>query len=106
VVKAIRFFCELLYDCCINDEEPMSPKVVKVEPLETHQLRLFFDNGEVRHFDVYPYLDRGIFKELIDNRYFNQVKPFFGGVHWPHEQDFGPDTLFLESNLESTWEAA
>jgi hypothetical protein len=84
----------------------MSPKVVKVQALEEYILRLFFDNGEVRHFDVSPYLDKGIFKELWNIHYFNQVKPFFGGVHWPHEQDFGPDTLFLESNLESTWEAA
>ena len=84
----------------------MSPKVVKVQALEEYRLRLFFDNGEVRHFDVSPYLDKGIFKELRNIHYFNQVKPFFGGVHWPHEQDFGPDTLFLESNLDSTWEAA
>jgi hypothetical protein len=84
----------------------MSPKVVKVQALEEYILRLFFDNGEVRHFDVAPYLDKGIFEELRNIHYFNQVKPFFGGVHWPHEQDFRPDTLFLESNLESTWEAA
>jgi hypothetical protein len=51
-------------------------------------------------------ISKGIFKELQNIHYFNQVKPSLGGVHWPHEQDFGPDTLFLESNLESTWEAA
>lgn len=84
----------------------MSPKVVKVQALKEYTLRLFFDNGEVRHFDVSPYLDKGIFKELRNVHYFNQVKPSFGGVNWPHEQDFGPDTLFLESNLESIWEVA
>jgi hypothetical protein len=84
----------------------MSPNVVKVEPIANGQLRLFFDNGDVRRFDVTPYLDQGIFRELKKESYFQQVKPFFGGVGWPHEQDFGPDTLFLESQLESSWEVA
>jgi hypothetical protein len=84
----------------------MSPKVVKVEALASSQLRLFFDNGEVRVFDVSPYLEKGIFKELQAIHYFERVKPFFGGVQWPNEQDFGPDTLFLESSPESVWDIA
>ncbi len=82
----------------------MSPKVVKVEALENSQLRLFFDNGETRIFDVSPYLDKGFFKELQNSHYFKQVKPFFSGVQWPHEQDFGPDNLLLENTLESVWD--
>lgn len=84
----------------------MSPRVLTVEALENSKLRLFFENGEVKIFDASPYLDKGIFKELKDSDYFKQVKPFFGGVQWPHEQDFGPDTLFLDSVLESIWDAA
>jgi hypothetical protein len=84
----------------------MSPKVIKVEALENSCLRLFFDNGETRIFDVSSYLDKGFFRELQNIHYFKQVKPFFGGVQWPHEQDFGPDTLFLESTLESIWDVA
>jgi len=84
----------------------MSPRVVKVESLANSQLRLFFDNGEVRVFDVLPYLEKGIFKELQAPHYFERVKPFFGSVQWPNEQDFGPDTLFLESTLESVWDIA
>lgn len=84
----------------------MSPKVIKVEALVNSQLRLFFDNGEIRVFDVSPYLEKGIFKELQISHYFERVKPFFGGVQWPNEQDFGPDTLFLESTLETVWDIA
>jgi hypothetical protein len=35
--------------------------------------------------------------ELQSIAYFQQVKPFFGGVQWPNEQDFSPDTLYLTS---------
>ncbi|MCY7407287.1 MAG: DUF2442 domain-containing protein [Alkalinema sp. CAN_BIN05] len=78
----------------------MSPKVLQVEPLDHYQLRLFFDNNEVRIFDVMPYLDKGIFTELKSVQYFQSVKSVFGGVQWPNEQDFSRDTLYLLSQLE------
>lgn len=84
----------------------MSPKVTAVEPLENFQLRLFFNNGEVRIFDATSYLDQGIFIELKDIQYFKQVKPFFGGVQWLHEQDLSADTLYLESKVDEDWQAA
>lgn len=78
----------------------MSPKVIQAEPLEQYQLRLFFDNQEVRIFDVTPYLDKGVFAELKSVHYFQRVKPIFGGIQWPNEQDFSPDTLYLLSQLD------
>lgn len=84
----------------------MSPKVIKVEPLADFKLRLFFENGEVRCFDVSPYLDKGIFTELQNIHYFKQVKPFFGGVQWLHEQDLSADTLYLKSTVDTDWNVA
>ncbi|MCC3424554.1 MAG: DUF2442 domain-containing protein [Microcoleus sp. PH2017_29_MFU_D_A] len=78
----------------------MSPKVIKVEPLENYRLRLTFSNGEIRLFNVTPYLDKGIFTELQNIEYFQQVKLTFGSIQWPHEQDFSPDTLYLTSQPE------
>ena len=73
------------------------PKVLIVIPLENFKLRLHLDNNEVRIFDTKPYLEKGIFQELKNSHYFQQVRTFFGGVQWPNEQDFSPDTLYLES---------
>ncbi len=75
----------------------MSPKVIEVAARDNFNLFLSFDNGEEKVFDVRPYLDKGVFEELQSLAYFKQVRPFFGGVQWPHEQDFGPDTLYLEA---------
>lgn len=78
----------------------MSAKVIKVEPLENYQLRLTFSNGEIRRFDVTPYLNKGIFTELQNIEYFQQIQLSFGRIQWPHEQDFSPDTLYLTSQPE------
>ena len=80
----------------------MAPKVIKVEPLENYQLRLTFSNGEIRCFDVTPNLDKGIFTELKNIEYFQQIEISFGSVQWLHEQDFSQDTLYLLSEPEES----
>lgn len=72
-------------------------QVTAVRPLDNYHLELSFNTGEVRVFDARPYLDKGIFRELKDPGYFRSVRVAFGTTTWPHEQDFGPDTLYLES---------
>jgi hypothetical protein len=75
----------------------MNPRVTEVKSNPNYTITLTFTNGEVRLFDVKPYLDKGIFQELHDANYFKSVKPFLGSVQWQHGQDFCPDTLYLES---------
>ena len=75
----------------------MNPRVKAVKPIPDYTLILLFTNGESRAFDVRPYLDKGIFRELKDLRNFNSVKPFLGSVQWRNGQDFCPDTLYLDS---------
>jgi hypothetical protein len=72
-------------------------KVVSVTPQDDYSLILTFDDGTQRVFDVRPYLSKGIFVELQDLNYFRQVRVAFNTAQWPHEQDFAPETLYLES---------
>lgn len=48
----------------------MEPKIAHVEPRENAVLSVAFANGEERLFDVSPYLDKGVFRELADANYF------------------------------------
>ena len=73
----------------------MNPAVKSVEAREDHSLHIVFENGEVKEFDVVPFLDKGVFKELRDINYFKQVRVSFGAVEWPNEQDFSKDTLYV-----------
>jgi hypothetical protein len=73
--------------------------VLSVEPGEGFKLKVVLSNGKQGVFDVAPYLDRGMFHELRDGAYFRRVKVSFGGIAWPHEQDFSGDTI--EHELQS-----
>ena len=75
----------------------MNPRVIAVHPNPDYTLTLTFTSGEIRSFDVKPYLGIGIFQELQDKGLFNSVRPFLGSIQWKNGQDFCPDTLFLDS---------
>lgn len=75
----------------------MNPRVEAVQPNLDYTLTLTFTNGEVRMFDVTPYLQIGIFQELQDKALFATVRPCLGSVQWKNGQDFCPDTLYVES---------
>jgi hypothetical protein len=84
----------------------MNPRVKSVEPNPDYTLTVTFANGEGKVFDVKPYLDKGMFKELRDKSLFDSVKPFLGSIQWQNGQDFCPDTLYLEGVDKRNWAAA
>jgi hypothetical protein len=73
--------------------------IVKVKPAKNYLLILTFDNGEVREFDMKPYLETGIFKELKDESVFNSVRVSFDSVEWNNEADIDPEILYKNSRL-------
>jgi hypothetical protein len=75
----------------------MNPRVNNIVEIDFPFLLLQFTNGEIRQFSCEPYLHIGVFKELQDERYFLKAVASEGTVVWPNEQDFCPDTLYLES---------
>ena len=75
----------------------MNPRVATVNANTDYTLLLKFKNGEKKIYNMKPLLNFGVFKELKDFAYFQQVKPFMGTIAWPHGQDICPDTLFLDS---------
>jgi hypothetical protein len=71
--------------------------VTEVTPLENYKLSLKFKNGEEKIFDMKPYLEIGIFKELKDEALFKTVRVSFDTVEWANEADVDPETLYKDS---------
>lgn len=78
----------------------MNPRVATVWPNPDFTLSIVFTNGEMKRFDVKPYLDTGIFRELRDLQAFQRVRPVLGSIQWAGGQDLCPDTLYEESEPE------
>jgi len=71
--------------------------VVRVLPRENYQLEVEFSTGEVRLFDVRPYLDKGVFSQLRDRALFARAYVAFDTVCWPNDLDIAPETLYVGS---------
>lgn len=82
----------------------MRKKLVSVEPLPEFRLRLVFEGGESRIFDVAPYLGIGIFKELKNEQLFKTVRVSFDTVCWANDADICPDELRMTSIAEDVAE--
>ena len=77
----------------------MYPRIKDVKAQDGYKLLLTFTNGETKIFDVFPYLEKGFFKQLKDKSYFKSVRPFMGSIQWQNGQDFCPDMLYLDSQM-------
>jgi hypothetical protein len=64
-----------------------------VRPLDDYQIYVELEDGRKGVFDLKPYLNHGVFRELKDKNYFLQVNILLGSVTWPNEQDIAPETL-------------
>lgn len=71
--------------------------ITDVKPKDNYLLLLTFENGEIRQFDMKPYLEFGIFQELKDIRLFRTVKKSFDSIEWDNEADFDPEVLYQKS---------
>ena len=70
--------------------------VDKVEYAEKHKLYVELSNGVSGYFDLFPYLDKGIFIQLEDIDYLKTVKTDTFGICWPKGQDLSTDTIEYE----------
>ena len=72
-------------------------EIKAVEPIKPSLLKITFAENDIRYFDVSPYWQSSFFNELQDWDYFKLVTVSGRTVRWPHDQDFAPETLYLES---------
>ncbi|MDB5229941.1 MAG: hypothetical protein JWN76_746 [Chitinophagaceae bacterium] len=75
----------------------MNPDIKQVHVTKEKKLLLIFENGEIKFFDLNPYLKYRVYKPLADEQFLKKAYVFNGTVCWNDEIDFAPDTLYLES---------
>ncbi|MBQ7588894.1 MAG: DUF2442 domain-containing protein [Lachnospiraceae bacterium] len=75
----------------------LRPTATMVEPGKDYVIRVTFDNGEIKTFDVKPYIKGSWYGMLKDEAYFSRVKTDGFTVVWPEGQDICPDELYENS---------
>ena len=75
----------------------LRPTAIAVKAEKDYMLRVTFDNGETRFFDVKPYIRGEWYSELKDLTYFSNVHANGYTVEWANGQDLCPDELYYSS---------
>ncbi len=75
----------------------MYKSIIDVIPKDNYELLLTFEGDEKRIFDMKPYLNKGIFRELKDEKIFRSVRVCFDTIGWKNHADIDPETLYEES---------
>jgi hypothetical protein len=73
----------------------MTPDVIKVLATPDYSIVAEFETGEVRRFDMRPYLDFPAYAALREPGVFMRAHVENGTVVWSDEIDLSPDTLYL-----------
>ena len=77
----------------------LQPKIVNIEPRDDYHLILQYETGEVKLFNVAPYISGNWYGMLGDKAYFKSayIIPGGGGIEWREGQDIAPHELYEES---------
>jgi hypothetical protein len=75
----------------------LPPKIKAVLPLPQAKIKLEYVDGQVRIFDMEPYLSQGVFRDLREPSLFASVHPVLGSVAWANGADVDPEVLFEDS---------
>jgi hypothetical protein len=72
-------------------------RIVDVDVVGPHRLRLAFDDGVGGELDASDWEWTGVFEPLRDPDYFARVEldPELGTISWPNGADIAPETLHL-----------
>ena len=73
----------------------MTPDVIKVVASPDYYIVAEFETGDVRRFDMRPYLDFPAYATLKEPGMFLRAHVANGTVAWSDEIDLSPDTLYL-----------
>jgi hypothetical protein len=73
--------------------------ITNVATRDDFLLEITFDDGEVRTFDIGPYLKGSLFTPLRDKKLFARVKVSeeMRGLSWPNGADLCADMLYMNS---------
>jgi hypothetical protein len=80
----------------------MNPYVKSVKLQKDYHLLLTFESGEKRVFDLKPYLEKPVFRQLKNMALFQTARVVSGSVEWQGEVDLSYDALYLESKAVKT----
>ncbi len=75
----------------------ISPRIKNVIPNENYQLKIEYENGETKTYDMLKQLEHEHYKNLRNIAYFMLAKNAEVTIEWPDGEDIDPNELYENS---------
>jgi len=75
------------------------PRIKDVKVLEDYKLEIFYENGEVKVYDMKRNLIYGFYENLNNPEYFRKVKSAGTTIEWPNGEDVDPNELYENGSI-------
>lgn len=75
----------------------MKFSVIKMKAIEDYRIIIVFKDSSIKVFDMKPYLEKGVFKELKDKERFVSATISFDTIKWSNGADIDPELLYEDS---------
>ena len=69
--------------------------IIKIHAIKDFHLELEFENGEIRLFDMKPFLNKKPFQKLQNKNLFECASVKHGTVVWPGNIDIAPERFMI-----------
>ena len=76
------------------------PNPMKIKVLENYKLKIKFENGEEKIFDMAKYIHEKFYQKLKNRKYFENVRIIGNTIQWENGEDVAPENLYYDSILE------
>ena len=73
------------------------PRIKNVIPNENFELRIEYENGETKTYDITKQLEHEHYKNLRNIAYFMLAKNAEVTIEWPEGEDIDPNELYENS---------
>ncbi len=78
----------------------MLPRPKEIRPLGNYCLKVYFENGETKIYDMSPLLDKPFYSRLKNKNIFDTVKVKDITLEWVTGEDICPDELYYNSKVQ------
>jgi hypothetical protein len=80
----------------------MLPRIIKFYFTEKYNINLLFSNNQTGTIDLSPFLEKGDFRILKEEKLFKKAVLVDGVLTWFGNLDISPDTLYLLSKKDES----
>jgi hypothetical protein len=75
--------------------------IKEIIEINEYNILIKFTNDEIKQLDMKPFLNKGMYADLVDQDLFNKARISFDTIEWPNGVDVDPEFVYKYSKCDT-----